>query len=192
VVQLLGAGHPNVALDLIKRAARPVGIKLSISSPTVSLDTIQGMNLWHQARLTEEGIDSVQNLAMSDIIGLIANTRLGLMRLLHWVDQAMLIVHVEEEHLDKFRKVGIRSATDFESVYFKRQPLETSSGRQKRPVYVPDVPVGLIKAFKALEKEEGFEERVRNMMTAIWNDDNFKQLRKIRRGQLFKFGKELE
>ena len=185
-ISFIAGIFPNVALDLIRRGARPVGIKLSIASPTVSMDTIQGMNLWNQARLTEEGIDSVQNLAMSDIIGLIANTRLGLMRLLHWVDQAMLIVHVGKEHLDKFRKVGIRSATDFESVYFERQPVLTSSGQQKRPVYVPDVPDGLIKAFKALEKEEGFEERVRNMMTAIWNDDNFKQLRMIRRGQLFR------
>lgn len=198
---------PNVGLDLIKRAARPLGIKSHLTSPNVSLDKIQGLNLWHQARLAEEDIDSVQNLAMSDITGLIANTRLGIMRLLHWVDQALLIVHVGEDALERFHRAGIHTATDFEAVYvgqlpedehtkFYEREMESYMG-QKGPSHVPEVPPGLLESLREAEpkksernesiktpgKDEGLEDRVRNMMIAICDDVNYQRLWKIRHGK---------
>ena len=209
-VCFIGGITPDVAYKLIERVGRAGFGKLR--SPTqahVPLARIKGLNLWHQARLAEEGIDSVQNLAMSDIVGLIVNTRLGIMRLQHWVDQALLIVHVGEDNLEKFYRAGIHTATDFEAVYVGQLPekeqtklreckgeLVTYMGR-KGPSYVPEVPPGLLKSLrevgpkksernksiKTSEKDEGLEERVRNMMTAICDDVKYQRLWKVRHGK---------
>ena len=209
---------PDVALNLIERVVRASFGKLRPRSYAhVPLAKIHGLNLWHQARLAEEGIDSVQNLAMSDIVGLIVNTRLGLMRLLHWIDQAILIIHVGVEHLERFNKAGIHTATDFEAIYTGRLSqseqekiaselwkserdretgLVTYMGR-KGPSYVPAVPPGLVKSLvekeelvksehneldKVLGEVERLEERLRNMMIAICDDENFQRLWRARRG----------
>lgn len=184
---------PDVALDLIKKSARAsLGQMRLLSYSHIPLARIQGLNLWHQTRLTEEGIDCVQNLAMSDIVGLIVNTRLGLMRLLHWVDQALLCVHVGDD-LEKFRKAGIRTATDFESIYMglpqpeqkrsereREAELEAKMGREERN-YVPAVPPVLA---EALAGDRELVERVRNEMIAVCNDANFQRLQTMRSRQL--------
>lgn len=201
---------PDVALNLIERVVRAGFGKLGPRAYAhVPLAKIRGLNLWHQARLAEEGIDSVQNLAMGDIVGLIVNTRLGLMRLLHWIDQAILIVHVGVENLEKFNKAGIHTATDFEAVYvgqlaedeqmkFREREVELESYMGRKGLsYVPEVPQELLKSLreaeleergrngliKASEKEEGLKERVRNMMIAICDDVNYQRLWKIRHGK---------
>jgi hypothetical protein len=179
---------PDVALDLIKRAARTGFGKLqSLTYRHISLSKIQGLNLWHQARLSEEGIDSVQNLAMSDIVGLIVNTRLGLIRLLHWVDQALLYIHVGND-IEKFFKAGIHTATDFEFVYMGLPQGEQTKLKHQREEelkkkieldkgkYVPAVPPILA---ITLGDSNGLKERIRNEMIAICNDENFQRLRTL-------------
>lgn len=196
---------PRVGLEIIKRTARRYGIKAGLASPKLPLDKIRGLNLWQQSRLLEEDIDSVQNLAMSDVIGLIANTRLGIMKILHWVDQALLIVHAGEDDLNKFHRAGIYTATDFEAIYAGRlavsgklqsirkleKELESYMGREG-PSHVPEAPQGLIKSLREEEGEERtnnelteeMKERVRNIMIAVCDDVNFQRLWKIRRGKL--------
>jgi hypothetical protein len=178
---------PDVALDLIQKAARAgLGRLRPLAYRHIPLSKIQGLNLWHQARLSEEGIDSVQNLAMSDIIGLIVNTRLGLMRLLHWVDQAILQVHVGDD-IKEFNKAGIRTATDFEFVYMglppdekelehKRESELARKVAQEERIYVPPVPPALT---KTIGDGDGLAERLRNHMIAVCNDENYRRLRTL-------------
>lgn len=196
---------PDVALDLIQKAARAGFGKLPrVTYNHIPLSKIQGLNLWHQARLAEEGIDSVQNLAMSDIIGLIVNTRLGLMRLLHWVDQALLCIYVGQENLEKFRKAGIYTATNFESIYMGRllqqekgelerahQPKLEERTAEKGQTYIPAVPRGLIKSLgeveelgnrerkelvKVLKKDKEIGEPERNkLIKALGTDEGFEE-----------------
>ena len=89
-------------------------------SRNIPLSKIQGLNLWHQSRLSEEDIVSVQNLAMSDIYSLVVNTRISFPRLLHWIDQAFLILYVGEKNVTHFYATGIKTATGLECNYFAR------------------------------------------------------------------------
>lgn len=186
---------PDVALNLIQKSARVGFGRLPfVSYNHIPLAKIQGLNLWHQARLAEEGIDSVQNLAMSDIISLIVNTRLGLMRLLHWVDQALLCIHVGQENLEKFRKAGIYTATDLESIYMGRPPqqekdeserahqlkLEEGAAEERR-TYIPVVPIGLI---KSLDEGEELGNRERKESVKVLKKD--KEIGELERNKLIK------
>lgn len=192
---------PNFALNLIQRATSGLYGKFQhVVDNNVPVTKIQGLNLFHQTRLVEEGIDNVQNLAVSDVIGLIVNTRLGFMRILDWVDQAILITYVGEKNLPKFREAGITTATGFESVYVARltqqerekiesELQESESGHKKGvktymgregPSCIPAAPHGLVKSIEV--EDERFGEQLHNMMIAICDDENFQRLWKVSRG----------
>ncbi len=194
-VSFVGGVFPNVLFDFIRRAAAPLGQKAHMLSITGSLDRIRGLNVWRQARLAEEGIDSLESLATSDVVGLIANTRLGTMCLLHWVDQALLAVHGGESNLERFFQAGICTATAFECVYAgqlkenEREELEKDRGEGKLRTYmgrrgltsVPEAPSGLA---ESLGNEDGWAERLRNIVIAICDDVNYQRLWAIRHGSM--------
>lgn len=96
------------------------------------LTIIEGINLYDRARLLEEGIENIENLAHNDLIDLMLQTRIPLPRLVDWVDQSILYLHAKDsliaESADKEKKsagdlkalsqmlhaYGIRTATDLE------------------------------------------------------------------------------
>jgi hypothetical protein len=96
------------------------------------LNIIEGINLYDRARLLEEGIENIENLAHNDLIDLMLQTRIPLPRLVDWVDQSILYLHAkdslvtESEDGEKqsaddlkalsqmLRAFGIRTATDLE------------------------------------------------------------------------------
>lgn len=55
------------------------------------LTSISGINFWQESRLEEEGIESVQNLATSDVISIAVQTRFNIATIVDWVDQAILL-----------------------------------------------------------------------------------------------------
>lgn len=75
-----------------------VGQKLRIRMQNIvgghPLDSIDGLNVWYQARLIEEGVESVQNLATSNLVDIMLHSRAPVGRLVDWVDQALLIQHL--------------------------------------------------------------------------------------------------
>ena len=102
------------------------------------LDQLDGFNLWYEARLTEEGVEDMQNLTTMNLVDVILHTRVPPGRLVDWTDQAFLLTHLEPvdrgeldqlRHEDQpaavgraplsgararlnLRRVGIRTATD--------------------------------------------------------------------------------
>jgi hypothetical protein len=82
---------PRVILTWIRKSARSL---LSLSgSPIEELDIqlVQGIDVWKEERLEEEGIESVQNLATADALSLAVKTHFPLRTILDWIDQAILI-----------------------------------------------------------------------------------------------------
>jgi hypothetical protein len=82
---------PRVFLTYIKKSARG---QLSVSdTPVEELDIqlVQGIDVWKEERLEEEGIESVQNLATADALILAVRTHYPLRTILDWIDQAILI-----------------------------------------------------------------------------------------------------
>jgi hypothetical protein len=97
------------------------------------LSDLDGLNIWYEARLLEEGIEDMQNLSTANLVDVILHTRVPVGRLVDWVDQAVLYLHLElpkqerrklangesteGSSRDKLRRLGIRSATALEDVF---------------------------------------------------------------------------
>lgn len=58
------------------------------------LDELDGMNVWYEARLLEEGVEDVQNLATANLVDVVLHSRAPVGRLVDWVDQALLLQHL--------------------------------------------------------------------------------------------------
>jgi predicted flap endonuclease-1-like 5' DNA nuclease len=79
-------------------------------TPETPLTDLQGMNPWNAARLNEEGIDNVQNLATEGPSRLIVVTTEGGLRILDWIDQAILFSAVGKKLRDDLAEQGITTS----------------------------------------------------------------------------------
>jgi hypothetical protein len=86
------------------------------------LSDLDGLNVWYEARLLEEGIEDVQNLVTASMVEVLLHTRVSVARLVDWHDQAQLFLHLrprrDEDEAgkhprDALASIGIRSATKF-------------------------------------------------------------------------------
>jgi hypothetical protein len=131
------------------------------------LSRLQGITLYDRARLLEEGIENVENLAHHNLVELMLRTRIPTSRLVDLVDQAVLYLHVSEsrdgadreEGLDTLRRLGIRTATD----------LETAGDAADA--------AGLGETFYGVLGEEGGMPRLRTIRVALADDEWMIQLR---------------
>lgn len=73
---------------------------------------IEGISFWQSERLSEEGLESVQNLATKEIPGLLISVRFDTPQLLQWIDQALLRFQVGDQQIGTFEAAYIRTATD--------------------------------------------------------------------------------
>jgi hypothetical protein len=87
---------------------------------------LEGLNIWYESRLIEEGVESMQQLCTASLVDLMLKTRLPVVRLLDWLDQAYLYLHLPKRSdrpeqpppaLIQLRLLGIRTATDLERVW---------------------------------------------------------------------------
>jgi hypothetical protein len=69
------------------------------------LDQLDGFNLWYEARLTEEGVEDMQNLTTMNLVDVILHTRVPPGRLVDWTDQAFLLIHLERVDRDELNKL---------------------------------------------------------------------------------------
>jgi len=90
---------------------------LSNRRPLTVLDHI---DLFEDARLDSEGITDTEALAHGEIVDLLVATRTPAGRLVDWVDQALLVIHIDQPstgggadgHLGNLRGLGVRTATE--------------------------------------------------------------------------------
>lgn len=71
----------------IKRVCSIVVPSLQTQLPLSDLD---GLTVWHEARLEEEDVENIPNMATADLIDLFINTRFPPDRIIDWVDQSIL------------------------------------------------------------------------------------------------------
>jgi len=88
--------------------------KLGKGAHELSLEMIEGMNLFHRVRLSEVNIDNAQNLAEANLEELIRKTSFNPRLLLDWIAQAKLYVIVKDQ-ISSLRKVGVRTVLDFQA-----------------------------------------------------------------------------
>ena len=126
---------PLIGMQALQRlAATLLRVVVPSASPDYPLSQLDGLSVWYEARLLEEGIEDMQNLATANLVDVILHTRVPVGRLVDWVDQAHLYLHLSpskrgwshrrgrrdgtEQHLrDQLRARGIRTATDLLSAF---------------------------------------------------------------------------
>jgi hypothetical protein len=88
-------------------------------SPAHPLSDLDGMNVWYEARLLEEGIEDLQSLVTAKVVDVILHTQVPVPRLLDWIDQAILLIHLDtaSKSRERLRQVGVRSSGDLLKVF---------------------------------------------------------------------------
>jgi hypothetical protein len=119
--------------------------KLQAAIPQLESDYplrhLEGLNIWYESRLIEEGIESMQNLCSASLVDLMLKTRIPIMRVIDWLDQAYLYLHLPKDPsnaeqpppaLGRLRVLGIRTATDLERTW--EHTKSESSDQELRPL----------------------------------------------------------
>jgi hypothetical protein len=87
---------PVIAFQALQRvAAATLRVVVPQLTPDYPLNQLDGLNVWYEARLVEEGIEDMQNLATANLVDVILHTRVPVGRLVDWVDQAQLYLHLD-------------------------------------------------------------------------------------------------
>lgn len=114
---------PETGLALVQDVLKKVfGKIIETIEEQHPLTELEGINLYDRTRLLEEGIENVENLAHSNLIELLARTRIPTGRLVDLFDQALLYLHLGSEDdgqsstRTKLQEYGIRTATELERV----------------------------------------------------------------------------
>jgi len=99
--------------------------KVQSLQPRYPLSQLDGLSVWYEAQLLEVGVEDMQNLLTANVVDIVLNTRVPIGRLVDWIDQAALLVHLptpnqgqdESRERKALRRSGVRSATDLEAVF---------------------------------------------------------------------------
>jgi hypothetical protein len=118
---------PQIGLEVIKAGAHASFGRLVPTLRTRHpLSSLDGLTIWDQARLLEEGIEDLENLATANLVDVLLSMRIPVARLVDWLDQAILLVHLpydeEEEARGSLQRLGIRTATDLEAAWAEATP----------------------------------------------------------------------
>ena len=111
VIAFLTGIFPQRAMQYIQEKL-VIFSRLGKRANELSLDMIEGMNLFNKVRLSEAGIDNAQNLAEANLEELIRKTPFNPRLLLDWIVQAKLYVLVKEQ-ITGLRRAGVRTVLDF-------------------------------------------------------------------------------
>ena len=136
VVAFFAGVVPETVLTFLRETFRnPVITRASSElDETLPLKHLEGMDLYDRSRLLDEGVANVESLAHHDLIDLLLETRIPAGRLVDWVDQAILYLHVvgptaggSGSHVRvDLRKLGVRTATDLEAAAAKARKSSPS------------------------------------------------------------------
>jgi hypothetical protein len=116
---------PQTGISLIRLiVAKGLRVERLLKSLHIEypLSDLDGLNVWYESRLLEEGIEDMQNLATASLVDLLLRTRIPVGRLVDWIDQAHLYLRVTDEgHRKTLRTYGVRNATDLQAAFGKAQ-----------------------------------------------------------------------
>lgn len=125
VLGFLVGFFPQIGLQALQAAlSKPLGFLIPTLKVNHPLSELDGLNIWYEARLAEEGIEDMQNLVSANLVDLMLHSRTPVARLIDWIDQALLCLHLPtardlglaegsvEAPRVQIRRLGIRTASD--------------------------------------------------------------------------------
>jgi hypothetical protein len=114
------------------------------------LDQLDGFNLWYEARLTEEGVEDMQNLTTMNLVDVILHTRVPPGRLVDWTDQAFLLTHLERVDRAELNQLRLQD----QPAAAGRAPLSGAQARLNLRRVGIRTATDLLKAF-SVERDDG-------------------------------------
>jgi hypothetical protein len=126
VVGFMVGFFPQIGLQALQAGlSKPLGRLIPTLQVEHPLSELDGLNIWYEARLAEEGVEDMQNLISANLVDLMLHSRAPVARLVDWIDQACLCLHLpsaralglsDSKSVDlprnKLRRIGIRTASD--------------------------------------------------------------------------------
>jgi hypothetical protein len=98
---------PLVGLQAMQRV---VAVTFRVVVPSLRADyplsDLDGLSIWYESRLLEEGVEDIQNLATANLVDILLHTRVPVGRLVDWVDQAHLLLHLDRSEQGVVEKVS--------------------------------------------------------------------------------------
>lgn len=167
----------------LQRTARiDVDDEQRLFAPSELQRRIPGISFWQLDRLAEEGIESIQDLAMKGIPSLLINTRFDTALLLSWVDRALLANQVGDR-LSMFHDAHVHTATELvarvETDADRAALLRSLVGVKRLPEkseYQPHGGHG--ESFdRAVDAAPITEEQLANIVSGLRNGPNLRELR---------------
>jgi hypothetical protein len=160
---------PQIGLQAIQNfIALPLKRLIKTLEKKYPLSDLDGLNIWYEARLIEEGIEDMQNLASANLVDVMLHLRVPVERLIDWVDQAHLYLRVSDRGDQSvvqrgwLRTLGIRTATDLENVFLPKEQSQDRRGESRQIRYLTE------------EEERQQLQKVREMLghdqaKAVWS-----------------------
>ena len=102
---------PENTLAILKERVNSILRTGGKTSHDLPLEMIEGINIFHKLRLSEEGIDNAQNLAEANLIDLVLKTPFNPNQLIDWIAQARLYIYFKDD-ISNLRALGVRTAFD--------------------------------------------------------------------------------
>ncbi len=156
VIAFVIGAFPPIIWQIIQSAFRFItGARFFVPSlrSEMPVSGLDGLTVWHEARLEEEDIENIPNMSTANIVELLLQTRIPPERIIDWVDQAILYTQIGSENNKEkkfksaagqngdsssfinrtaLRQLGIRTASDL--VVAVERPIQTNGNGQNRSV----------------------------------------------------------
>ena len=163
---------PKVAWQIVQTAFRQItGLVIKGLRTDSPLSALDGLTVWHEARLEEEDIENVPNMATTDIVELFLNTRIPPNRIIDWVDQAILFTHLSPAGDEKDR--DIKQSEEARRRDLRSLGVRTATSLVELPVRDPGTR-------RVLEARELDPDSLALIQEAIKSNDNFALVRRWR------------
>jgi hypothetical protein len=87
-----------------------VSVALPNLEKVLPLSDLDGLTVWHEARLEEEDVENAHNMATADVVDLMLSTRFPPHRIIEWIDQAILLSCIagDDNTITTLRRNGLR------------------------------------------------------------------------------------
>jgi hypothetical protein len=122
---------PTVVWQVLRSAAmKTFCIALPSLASRLPLERLDGLTVWHEARLEEEDVENVGAMATVDVVDLLVNTRFPVERIVDWIDQSILLVHLGPDEADDGRADGARRKLALHGVRTATSLLRTERAHQ--------------------------------------------------------------
>lgn len=108
---------PTLAVSWFARVANKALGEPTRRSDSQRLVMVDGISVFHEERLLEEGIQNVHDLAFADVPTLLVKTPYTTDQLLDWSNQCALLLFLDPGEVAVFRRGGIRTASDLLAVW---------------------------------------------------------------------------